>query len=144
MRTGIWPGVLFSPLFLQTAEISRESWKGHIHFLHQTLVCTRPWFKRDLRFQLPTGAQYKIAEIDRHLVAENRDQDRGPMHTRLEKQHRISPKRGGGGQGCAPQRENRGGKGETGKAIRFYIHLLQLQPDLQPTWSPRSHQDYLN
>ena len=37
---------------LEPSELQEEgenSGKGHFYFLRQTLVCTKPWFKRDLR-----------------------------------------------------------------------------------------------
>ena len=29
--------------------------EGHFYFLHQTLVCTEPWFKGDLKFPESLG-----------------------------------------------------------------------------------------
>ena len=48
MRTGVRRGVRNRPRTLKTAEITRKSWRRTLLFLHQILVCTKPWFKRDL------------------------------------------------------------------------------------------------
>ena len=53
--TGVWcvPGfgtgfeIALEPLKLQKE--GENPAKVHFHFLRQTLVCTKPWFKRDLR-----------------------------------------------------------------------------------------------
>ena len=52
--TGVWCVPGFGAGFeitLEPSELQKEGenpGKGHFYFLRQTLVCTKPWFKRDL------------------------------------------------------------------------------------------------
>ena len=40
----------------------RTSWKGHFYLLRQALVCTKPWFKRELRDKGgQTGTKWDIS-----------------------------------------------------------------------------------
>ena len=55
VSTGVWcvPGLGAGfEIALEPSELQKEGEnpsKGHFYFLRQTLVCTKPWFKRDLR-----------------------------------------------------------------------------------------------
>ena len=42
---------------------SRKPWQRALYFLRQTLVCTKPWFKRDLSFCLVRIDQYKLLKL---------------------------------------------------------------------------------
>ena len=51
--TGVWcvPGAWRGFFALECSKLQKEGenpGKGHFYFLRQTLVCTKPWFKRDL------------------------------------------------------------------------------------------------
>ena len=54
VSTGVWCVPGFGAGFeiaLEPSKLQKEAenpGKGRFHFLHQTLVCTKPWFKRDL------------------------------------------------------------------------------------------------
>ena len=56
VSTGVWCVPGFGAGFenaLEPSKLQKEgenSGKGHFYFLRQTLVCTKPWFERDLRF----------------------------------------------------------------------------------------------
>ena len=59
VSTGVWCVPGFGAGFeiaLEPSELQKEGEnpaKGHLYFLRQTLVCTKPWFKRDLNFDAP-------------------------------------------------------------------------------------------
>ena len=46
VRTGVWRRFWNRAQALRAAERRRKSWKGCFYFLRQTLLCTKPWFKR--------------------------------------------------------------------------------------------------
>ena len=48
---GFWRGLWNRPRTLETAERRRKPGQGHFYCLRQTLVRTKPWFKRDLAFR---------------------------------------------------------------------------------------------
>ena len=53
VRIGVWrgrAGFEIAPSKLQKE--GENPGKGHFYFLRQTLVCTKPWFKRDLILQI--------------------------------------------------------------------------------------------
>ena len=56
VSTGVWCVPGFGAGFeiaLKPSELQKEgenASKGHFYFLRQTLVCTKPWFKRDLNY----------------------------------------------------------------------------------------------
>ena len=57
VSTGVWCVQGFDAGFeiaLEPSELQKEGenpGKGHFYFLCQTLVCTKPWFKRDLKYK---------------------------------------------------------------------------------------------
>ena len=58
VSTGVWCVPGFGAGFeiaLEPSKLQKEGenpGKGHFYFLRQTLVCTKPWFKRDLMYSM--------------------------------------------------------------------------------------------
>ena len=56
VSTGVWCALGFGAGFeiaLEPSKLQKQAenpGKGHFYFLRQTLVCTKPWLKRDLMF----------------------------------------------------------------------------------------------
>ena len=74
VSTGVWCVPGFGAGFeiaLKPSELQKEGenpGKGHFHFLRQTLVCTKPWFKRDLKKFL-TSCIYALVACQGYVQA---------------------------------------------------------------------------
>ena len=84
VSTGVWCVPGFGAGFeiaLEPSELQKEGenpGKRHFYFLRQTLVCTKPWFKRDLRYLW--SPLLHTSSIDRQsLPDQEHDQTKGPQ-----------------------------------------------------------------
>ena len=82
VSTGVWCVPGFGAGFeiaLEPSDLQKEGenpGKGHFYFLRQTLVCTKPWFKRDLstcRTAIPSVRWDPFSFRKRHLHGPTRE-----------------------------------------------------------------------
>ena len=86
--TGVWCVPGFGAGFeiaLKPSKLQKEGerpGKGHFYFLRQTLVCTKPWFKRDLRSGgFCTHDQHKSSQM--HLLTKRPTRSTQTIRKRL-------------------------------------------------------------